>query len=75
MEKIWLLAGTTEGRLIAEKAGRLGLECYASTATEYGKDRLDSAAGVKAISGRMDAVSYTHLAQDISEDSEAKLKA
>lgn len=54
MEKIWLLAGTTEGRLIAEKAGRLGLECYASTATEYGKDQLDSAAGVKAISGRMD---------------------
>ena len=54
MKKILLFAGTTEGRLLASKAGELCLDCYVSTATEYGKEILRDIKGVQVLSGRME---------------------
>lgn len=54
MKKILVFAGTTEGRLIAKRAGELCLDCYVSTATEYGKEILGHIEHVYRMSGRME---------------------
>ena len=54
MKKILVFAGTTEGRLIAKRAGELCLDCYVSTATEYGKEILGHIEHVNRMSGRME---------------------
>ena len=55
MAEILIFAGTTEGRLLAEKAQKLGLDFYVSTATEYGREVLTGFEKEKVLSGRMDA--------------------
>ena len=49
-----IFAGTTEGRLLAEYAAEIGMGCYVSTATEYGKEVLGEHPGIRVLSGRMD---------------------
>lgn len=51
---VMIFAGTTEGRLLAEHAEKLGLECFVSTATEYGAELLEDLRGINVICGRMD---------------------
>ena len=51
---ILIFAGTTEGRRLAEYASEHGINCYVSTATEYGKSILGDLKGIECISGRMD---------------------
>ena len=51
---ILIFAGTTEGRKLAEYASGHGINCYVSTATEYGKSLLGNLKGIQCISGRMD---------------------
>lgn len=36
-DKIWIFAGTTEGRLLTRYASQMKMKCCVSTATEYGK--------------------------------------
>lgn len=54
MDKVLIFAGTTEGRLLAERAAQLGVWCMASTATEYGACLLDRLDGIHIRSGRLD---------------------
>lgn len=51
---VLIFAGTTEGRELAEYASELGIPCYVSTATEYGKEVLGERPGIRVLSGRMD---------------------
>lgn len=51
---VLIFAGTTEGRLLAEYAAEIGMGCYVSTATEYGKEILGEHPGIRVLSGRMD---------------------
>lgn len=51
---VLIFAGTTEGRLLAEYAAEIGMGCYVSTATEYGKEVLGEHPGIRVLSGRMD---------------------
>ena len=39
-DKIWIFAGTTEGRLLTRYASQMKMKCCVSTATEYGKSVL-----------------------------------
>lgn len=63
--RILLFAGTTEGRVLTEKLSAFPLAVYVSTATEYGKECLESGssagacvhegkADIKVLAGRMD---------------------
>jgi precorrin-6A/cobalt-precorrin-6A reductase len=57
MEKradILIFAGTTEGRELAEYASGLGVSCFVSTATEYGKSMIEGLDGIAGVCGRMD---------------------
>ena len=51
---VLIFAGTTEGRMLAEYAAEIGMGCYVSTATEYGKEVLGEHPGIRLLSGRMD---------------------
>lgn len=51
--RILIFAGTTEGRMLARYASENSIECYVSTATEYGKSILKGMEGIECISGRM----------------------
>ena len=53
-DKIWIFAGTTEGRLLTRYASQMKMKCCVSTATEYGKSVLGENEGIRVISGRMD---------------------
>lgn len=52
--RVLIFAGTTEGRILAEYAASLGLNCHISTATEYGEKILENIDGIETASGRMD---------------------
>lgn len=54
MEKILIFAGTTEGRKLAEFAGRLKVQVLVSVATEYGKTCLDDCDNIQTFVGRID---------------------
>ena len=53
-DKIWIFAGTTEGRLLTRYASQMKMKCCVSTATEYGKSVLGENEGIRVIPGRMD---------------------
>lgn len=55
MEKVLIFAGTTEGRMLAERAGQLHIWCMVSAATEYGASLLEEIEGVETRYGRLDA--------------------
>ena len=48
--EILIFAGTTEGRKLAEYASEHDINCYVSTATEYGKSILGDLKGIECIS-------------------------
>ena len=47
-DKIWIFAGTTEGRLLTRYASQMKMKCCVSTATEYGKSVLGENEGIRA---------------------------
>ena len=51
-DKIWIFAGTTEGRLLTRYASQMKMKCCVSTATEYGKSVLGENEGIRVIPGR-----------------------
>lgn len=53
-KKILLFAGTTEGRELALKLKNLPLTVFVSTATEYGKECVESGENIRKMAGRMD---------------------
>ena len=53
-EKIWIFAGTTEGRLLTRFAAQRKMKGYVSTATEYGKNVLGETGELQVIPKRMD---------------------
>ncbi len=54
MKKILLFAGTTEGRVIAEKLSRYGVSMDVCVATLYGKDLIKSSKYINILEGRLD---------------------
>lgn len=61
---ILIFAGTTEGRKLAEYASEHDINCYVSTATEYGKSILGDLKGIECISGRMDETEIEDFVKD-----------
>ena len=62
--EILIFAGTTEGRKLAEYASEHDINCYVSTATEYGKSILGDLKGIECISGRMDETEIEDFVKD-----------
>lgn len=52
--RLLIFGGTTEGRVLAERAAALGAEVTVSVATELGAEELAGLAGVEVLAGRMD---------------------
>nr|WP_325184250.1 precorrin-6A reductase [uncultured Oscillibacter sp.] len=52
--RLLIFGGTTEGRVLAEKAAALGAEVTVSVATPLGAEELAGLAGVHVLTGRMD---------------------
>lgn len=52
--KLLIFGGTTEGRVLAEKAAALGAEVTVSVATPLGAEELVGLAGVHVLTGRLD---------------------
>lgn len=52
--KILLFGGTTEGRVLANRASVLGAEVTVSVATETGAEELTGADGIRVLTGRLD---------------------
>lgn len=53
-DRIWIFAGTTEGRLLTRYASQMQMKCCVSTATEYGKSVLGENEGIRIMPKRMD---------------------
>ena len=52
--KLLIFGGTTEGRVLAQQAGVLGVEVTVSVATELGAEELDGLSDVQVLTGRLD---------------------
>lgn len=52
--RLLIFGGTTEGRVLAERAAALGAEVTVSVATELGAEELSGLAGVHVLTGRLD---------------------
>ena len=52
--KLLIFGGTTEGRILAQRAGELGAEVTVSVATELGAEELAGLDGVRVLTGRLD---------------------
>ena len=61
MKKILLFAGTTEGRIIAEKLSRYGVSMDVCVATLYGKDLIKSSKYINILEGRLDLADMKEL--------------
>ena len=64
-DKIWIFAGTTEGRLLTRYASQMKMKCCVSTATEYGKSVLGENEGIRVIPGRMQPIRLQDKLQKI----------
>ena len=52
--KLLIFGGTTEGRILAQRAGELGVEVTVSVATELGAEELAGLDGARVLTGRLD---------------------
>ena len=52
--KLLIFGGTTEGRVLAERAAAMGAQVTVSVATELGAEELADLPGVRALAGRLD---------------------
>ena len=52
--KILLFGGTTEGRVLAQRLSRAGVEVVLSVATGYGAALAPEGPGLRVIAGRME---------------------
>lgn len=59
--KILLFGGTTEGRVLANRASTLGAEVTVSVATETGAEELAGADGIRVLTGRLDQTGMESL--------------
>ncbi len=50
---IWLIAGTSEGRILAEQIAKLNIDAYVSVATEYGANLLSNTPNITVLQERM----------------------
>ena len=62
-KRIVIFAGTTEGRLLAERLAASGVEVTACVATEYGEKLIPEQPCLQVHSGRMDAEKMTDFLQ------------
>ena len=53
-EKILIYAGTTEGRMLAEKLAERGIKSDVSVATEYGNQVMEESEFIHVLQGRLD---------------------
>lgn len=54
MKKVFIFAGTTEGRILAETLVEQGIACHVSVATEYGKQVMQEHPLLEIKKGRLD---------------------
>ena len=52
--RLLIFGGATEGRVLAQEAGRLGAEVAVSVATELGAEELSGLEGIQILTGRLD---------------------
>lgn len=52
--RLLIFGGTTEGRVLAQQAGKLGAEVTVSVATELGAEELSGLDGIQILTGRLD---------------------
>lgn len=57
--KIWIIAGTSEGRMLARELKRYALFLYVSVATQYGKELIEGGDNLEVISRRLDDTAMT----------------
>ena len=55
MTRIFIFAGTTEGRELSEKLSQSGYEITVSVATEYGAKLLPKSEKITVLQGRLDS--------------------
>ncbi|WP_407425066.1 precorrin-6A reductase [Treponema sp.] len=55
MKPVFIFAGTTEGRKLAEIFSKADFDCTVSVATEYGKNLLPEGSNINILQGRMDS--------------------
>jgi len=67
-KKIGLFAGTTEGRILAEKLAGTQASLDIFVATEYGKEELSPAGNIKIFCGRMDEAQIAGKLKEQSYD-------
>ncbi len=63
MKKLWLLGGTTEGRMLAEKFSALNIPTILTVASEYGKEVVGPLPEVEIRVGRLDRESMTEMVE------------
>ena len=61
MKRIFIFAGTTEGRELSERLSKSGFEVSASVATEYGAQLLPKSENLKVLQGRLDSTQMISL--------------
>lgn len=62
--RVILFAGTTEGRLIAERCRGEDVDLFVCVATEYGESRIESADNIHVLSGRKDHAQIADLLRE-----------
>ena len=62
--KLLIFGGTTEGRVLAERAAALGAEVTVSVATPLGAEELAGLDGVRVLTGRLDQSTMESLLTD-----------
>ena len=62
--RLLIFGGTTEGRVLAERAASLGAEVAVSVATPLGAEELAGLSGVRALTGRLEQPAMEALLAD-----------
>lgn len=63
-KKIFVLGGTTEGRILAEYLIGKNIEVWLSVATDYGKEQMHHMEGIHLIEERLDEGAMVHLLKE-----------
>ena len=69
MKPVLIFAGTTEGRLAADKLVRAGVPCTVCVATDYGEAMMEPKSGLTVHTGRLDKEQMVSLMRGESDGS------
>ena len=66
--RIWIAAGTTEGRRLAEELARKNWEIFVTVATEYGASLVEAGEHVTVFDKRLDEADMRRFLDDCAPD-------